>query len=607
MPAATSRWILAGPTALIADIGTTAINTASGAANPTRNVFRISAEQATEQGTSLVIGPLSSEVARQMEANHSTYAGRKAESRDTPRRSRRAGARRSEPRDRRHPQRADPRSQRAHRPLRVRDHEARPRRSLSRRARDAGRRSGAHRPRRRLARDGDHARYPPAHHVPPGRAGGVRGGGDPPLRPHLRGHAREQVDPAMFNSAFAPKINGYLRAGNFASSYYATGNPSEPNYTALGGGDDFGITDDSQWNCDATGANAPQDLPLPDHTQPGLASSPFTATCTQSVGTNHNIVGKPNLFTAITSAGMTWRTYSESMNPGQDTRTDSVADAAITATDNVYAPGTVAGNTTAIGNPNLVLPFPAGLYKTKHHPGMAYQNVRSAARVQVFEPYARRRSVGREPAPRRGVHSAARLRRRPARHRSRQRRNRNAELRHPRSVRRHARHRRDGQGHRQRRHRNGERLQQRVEQRAGRHRREHPRARRQLRRLPREEDRGLVGLDEHPEEGRDRADVRRGQRDGPRHQLVLRLEGGGRLRSTTPSSRTRTAPGPRTRPTRTTARKPGSRQERLHRAHEPADRAERHRRHRRVQPLLLRPHASRICSCSPTRPRTRRT
>ena len=57
-------------------------------------------------------------------------------------------------------------------------------------------------------------------------------------------------------SAFAPKINALLSANNQFTSYFATGNPSEPNYTALGGADDFGITDDSQWNCDATGANA---------------------------------------------------------------------------------------------------------------------------------------------------------------------------------------------------------------------------------------------------------------------------------------------------------------------------------------------------------------
>jgi hypothetical protein len=178
-------------------------------------------------------------------------------------------------------------------------------------------------------------------------------------------------------SAFAPKINAYLNAGNQFISYFATGNPSEPNYTALGGADDFGITDDNQWNCGATGANALQDTVIPTNAAPGLAKSPFTNPCAQS--TNHNITGRANLFNAISSNGLTWRTYSESMNPGQDFRTDSVADAAVTATDNVYAPGTVAGNTTTIGDPNLVLPLPAQLYRTKHHPGMAYQNVRSAS------------------------------------------------------------------------------------------------------------------------------------------------------------------------------------------------------------------------------------
>jgi hypothetical protein len=75
---------------------------------------------------------------------------------------------------------------------------------------------------------------------------------------------------------------------------------------------------------------------------------------------------------------MSWRTYSESMNPGQDFRTDSVSDAAVQAHDDIYPPGTLNGNTTPVGNAALILPMPAGLYKTKHHPGMAYQNVRSA-------------------------------------------------------------------------------------------------------------------------------------------------------------------------------------------------------------------------------------
>jgi hypothetical protein len=66
------------------------------------------------------------------------------------------------------------------------------------------------------------------------------------------------------------------------------------------------------------------------------------------------------------------------MNPGQDFRTDSVADANVFALDHIYPPGTINGNAAAVGTPNLQLTLPAGLYKTKHHPGMAYQNVRSA-------------------------------------------------------------------------------------------------------------------------------------------------------------------------------------------------------------------------------------
>ncbi len=68
---------------------------------------------------------------------------------------------------------------------------------------------------------------------------------------------------SIVNSPYAPNINAYLTANNQFTNYFATGNPSEPNYLALGGADDWGITNDDQWNCNATGANAPQDLPLP--------------------------------------------------------------------------------------------------------------------------------------------------------------------------------------------------------------------------------------------------------------------------------------------------------------------------------------------------------
>ena len=369
---------LSGPSALIADIGTSARNTATGASVPTREVLRVTLDQVKEQGTSVVVSPLSSEVARLIEANGTSYAVEKQNL------ATRLGV------------------------------------SADAVLGDVNTAAGSTQTAMLAESNALNNRfayattkldrgdlYPDALANPGGdpRLSGMAGvttatatvadsrkkitflqsqqaafnvEGIPRYDNIFIVMLENKATSSILNSAYAPKINGYLKAGNQLVSYYATGNPSEPNYTALGGADDWGITDDSQWNCDATGANAVQDTPVPDNTQPGLSKSPFAATCTQKTAVNHNIVGKPNLFNAITSAGLTWRTYSESMNPGQDFRTDSVADTAVTAKDNVYAPGTLGGNAAAIGDPNLVLPLPGGLYKTKHHPGMAYQNVRSA-------------------------------------------------------------------------------------------------------------------------------------------------------------------------------------------------------------------------------------
>jgi hypothetical protein len=167
------------------------------------------------------------------------------------------------------------------------------------------------------------------------------------------------------NSRFAPKINAYLNAGNQLTSYYSTSNPSEPNYTALAAADDFGITDDANWNCVPEGdkADLPEDI-LPAGMSP----------CTNP--TNHNIKNRANLFTSLSARGMTWRVYSESMNPGRDWRLRGIADPKLIARDNVYPASSPVG---AIGNSHLMLPFPDALYATKHNPTLAFQNVRSSA------------------------------------------------------------------------------------------------------------------------------------------------------------------------------------------------------------------------------------
>lgn len=170
---------------------------------------------------------------------------------------------------------------------------------------------------------------------------------------------------SIAGSPFAPKINAYLRSGNQFTSYFATGNPSEPNRVALAAGDDFGIVDDAPWNCVPAGDE--QDLPT-DPLPPGLAP------CTNA--TNHNIRDRPNLLTAMSEAGMTWRIYSESMNPGRDWRLDSAADETMLAPDRVYPGDSPVG---AIGTPGLMVSMPARLYATKHNASVNFQAVRGSA------------------------------------------------------------------------------------------------------------------------------------------------------------------------------------------------------------------------------------
>jgi hypothetical protein len=200
----------------------------------------------------------------------------------------------------------------------------------------------------------------------------------------------KSTDAILGNTANAPYMNQLLNKYNQLTTYYSTGVPSEPNYTALGGGDDFGITDDNWFGCGATGATTPKDVafaggtasdgqPLPatgalpptDSAHLAGYSTTAGAACslTPTSGTSHNALGD-NLFTLLSKAGLTARTYSESMNPGQDPRSDSVADAAVVDTYNE----TDIDGATVTGTTNY--PLVGGLYKVKHGPSIAYQSAR---------------------------------------------------------------------------------------------------------------------------------------------------------------------------------------------------------------------------------------
>lgn len=193
---------------------------------------------------------------------------------------------------------------------------------------------------------------------------------------------------AIVGNPRAPVMNKLLTTYNQLTTYYSTGNPSEPNYTAIGGADDWGITDDNWFGCGATGANAPKDVafaggtasdgqPLPAATAIPTQNSTYLAGFTTAAGncsfpstggTNHNPSGD-NLFTLISKAGLTIRTYSESMNPGQDVRADSQAQNVSEAYSGTDIDGTTVTDSKAYA-------MPQGLYKVKHGPSIAYQSAR---------------------------------------------------------------------------------------------------------------------------------------------------------------------------------------------------------------------------------------
>jgi hypothetical protein len=415
----------AGP--IVADISTSATNTASGAAVPAHLILRASAAQVADQGnTAIVISPLSSEVQRLVEANGTAYATEKtnlATRLTGPTFSK--GTATVSTTD----LLADPSgvSNAAEQyALQYEDNALGNRYTYATAKLDRG------------------DKYPDALAVP---------GGDPRLpgatdtRTAITFAQSQQAafniegvpaydnifiimeenksTDAILGNPRAPYVNKLLNTYNQLTTYYSTSNPSEPNYTALGGADDWGITDDNWLGCGAVGANAPSDATFPGGTAsdgqllpatghlptasfyPQLATAGYTYSVTPvggnpttktvaysdasmnagfsttagntcstapnpaSPGTNHNVPGD-NLFTLISKAGLTIRTYSESMNPGLDPRSDSQAQHVAKAYSGIDTVGT--NGTIADSQPYQLV---QGLYKVKHGPSIAYQTARN--------------------------------------------------------------------------------------------------------------------------------------------------------------------------------------------------------------------------------------
>jgi len=96
----------------------------------------------------------------------------------------------------------------------------------------------------------------------------------------------------IIGNSDAPNLNGLANQYGLATNYWGVTHPSEPNYVANIGGSFFGIQDDNQFYC-----------------TPAMATTDVNCGGTT---VDHTITA-PSLAGQLTSAGMTWRGYFQSM------------------------------------------------------------------------------------------------------------------------------------------------------------------------------------------------------------------------------------------------------------------------------------------------------
>ncbi len=137
----------------------------------------------------------------------------------------------------------------------------------------------------------------------------------------------------IVDKPYAPNLTRLAHRYGLAADYYGVVHPSEGNYVAMLGGDDFGIHDDEPYFCRRGATQAAcrhaSDPAYPDHT-----------------------VGQPNVADQLVARGLAWRAYEESLpTPG--------------AADVIYPV------------PNNPGHQPAALYASKHDGFMNYASTRN--------------------------------------------------------------------------------------------------------------------------------------------------------------------------------------------------------------------------------------
>ncbi|SRR5579872_780747 len=132
-----------------------------------------------------------------------------------------------------------------------------------------------------------------------GQAAG--GDGAVPRYAHIFVIVLENKDQSqVIDPAAAPNIARLAKTYGLASHFYAESHPSEPNYVAMVSGDTYGIRDDDAYYCHSGLKNQYCEKSM----RPGYV--------------NHTLT-QPDLGSQLTSAGLTWKGYYESIpKPGSE-------------------------------------------------------------------------------------------------------------------------------------------------------------------------------------------------------------------------------------------------------------------------------------------------
>jgi hypothetical protein len=194
----------------------------------------------------------------------------------------------------------------------------------------------------------------------------------------------------------APFINAYAAKANHATSYFAIAHPSLNNYLEVVGGSNFGVHADNppDWHDASCKTNLATGVPATD--TPATANiCPIAGTgtdaATPAVDLTNEASGPPGTYNIdgtlsipaapntiaktiadqLTAAGMTWKTYQESLpQRGPDL---------VNVSDGNYDNSTDFSKVTPVQNPPLTQADVVALYAVKHNPFVYFANMQNSA------------------------------------------------------------------------------------------------------------------------------------------------------------------------------------------------------------------------------------